>query len=598
MESDRTNFYNNRAVHFLKESQKSNRQSQYISFFRIIIFAAFLILVVLAADNRDPYLLGLTSAIFFLLFGVMVNVHDRVKYSAKQYGFLSRINEEEINRLKGDLDQFDGGNYFLDEHHPYHADLDIFGRNSLFQLLNRTTTFRGRKILSEWISEPAGPEDIRSRQDAVRELADDIGWLQDFEATGRHSEVHADTGRFLKWLETGPLLSGNRFYELIRFISPVAVLTLLVLFLFHGFSFLWFLMALAFNGLVLFAAMDKVRTIHESTSSSLKSLQSLESLIIMIEKKEFSAIRLQEISKVFKPEGTPASTIIRRLRRILLQLDNRSNMVYQLFNVFLLFDLHFTIAAEKWKRNQPEDIRDWFQKLGELEALNSLAGYHFANPEYAFPEINPEFFIFNAEGMGHPLIPGHHRVNNDFSFGGKGTVVLITGSNMSGKSTFLRTVGVNLVLAMTGAPACTRKFNVSLFRTFTGMRTRDNLEENISSFYAELKRIRQLLDYIPGEIPVLYLLDEILKGTNSNDRHLGAVSLVNQLSVEHTAGMISTHDLDLARQTMKNPGIINFSFESSMKEEEIIFDYKLRPGICETFNASRLMEKMGIRLLK
>jgi DNA mismatch repair ATPase MutS len=189
-------------------------------------------------------------------------------------------------------------------------------------------------------------------------------------------------------------------------------------------------------------------------------------------------------------------------------------------------------------------------------------------------------------------------MNNNFSFAGKGTIVLITGSNMSGKSTFLRTVGINAVLALAGAPVCSEKLTISSFRVFAGMRSRDNLEESISGFYAELKRIRQLIDYITGEIPVLFLLDEILKGTNSIDRHLGAVSLVHQLSGKNTCGMISTHDLDLARQTMKNRYVQNFSFESSIKGEEIIFDYKLRPGICETFNASILMEKMGIQLIK
>lgn len=344
--------------------------------------------------------------------------------------------------------------------------------------------------------------------------------------------------------------------------------------------------------------MNEIKTIHESTSASIKSLQSFEALIGMVEKKEFRTTRLQEISSDFRLPGTPASKIIGHLKRILQQLDNRSNQIYQLANLLFLLDLHYSIAAEKWKKRQPENIKKWFLRLGEMEALNSLAGYRYANPDYSFPEISSRNFVLQADNMGHPLIPYGQRVNNNFSLNGVGTIAMITGSNMAGKSTFLRTVGVNVILALMGAPVCAQKLFISNFRVFTSMRTQDNLEENISSFYAELKRIRQLLDHIDQAVPLLFLLDEILKGTNSNDRHLGAVSLVNQLSGEKVSGLISTHDLDLARDTMKSSRIVNYSFESKILGDEINFDYKLRPGICETFNASKLMEKMGIRLLK
>lgn len=231
-------FYRNRADLFLSESQKSHRKSQYISMFRIVSFLGFLILVVLAANRGDLALLILTTILFIILFGVLVNLHDRVRYSMKQSEFLSRINEEEILRIKGNLESFERGGYFLDENHAYHVDLDIFGKNSLFQLLNRTTTFWGRKILASWISEPAAPEEIPERQKAVRELTGDIDWMQEFEATGRHAEVHAETGRFLNWLETETLLLGNRFYHLVRFIGPVLLMSQVILYLFYDFSFM------------------------------------------------------------------------------------------------------------------------------------------------------------------------------------------------------------------------------------------------------------------------------------------------------------------------------------------------------------------------
>lgn len=591
-------FYKQRAADFLKESQKLNRKAGTISFLRIITFVSFLVILVIAANQGNLFLLILSAIIFILIFGVLVNRHDRIKYKVKQNGFLSQINEDEILRLKGNLNSFDQGIFFIDEDHPYHIDLDIFGENSLFQLLNRTTTYWGRKILSNWLSEPATDNEICSRQLAVQELAENLDWSQEFQATGKHFEDHRNIKVFLNWLEEKPLILGNRFYQIIRYAGPIIIFVLLVLLIFSMIPWTILLAGVFLQGLVLFFVIDPVRTIHESTSASIKSLQSFEALIGMVEKKDFQSNKLQEIRSIYRLKGMPASEIIGQLKRILQRLDNRSNQIYQLFNVILLFDLHYAIAAEVWKKSQPDDIKKWFATLGEMEAINSLAAYHYANPDYSFPEISMDDFVFQAENMGHPLIPSRKRINNDFSLRGKGTIALITGSNMAGKSTFLRTVGVNVILALMGAPVCAEKLILSDFRVFTSMRTQDNLEENISSFYAELKRIRLLFDKIDPQLPLLFLLDEILKGTNSRDRHLGAVSLVKQLSGENVAGLISTHDLELARNAMKASKVTNYSFESLIQGNEISFDYKLNPGICETFNASILMEKMGIRLFK
>jgi hypothetical protein len=591
-------FYKQRADFFLQESQKLNRKARTISFLRIITFVSFLVILLRAANQGNLFLLIMPAIIFILIFGFLVNRHDRIKYKVKKNGFLSQINEEEILRLRGNLDTFDHGISFIDEDHPYQVDLDIFGENSLFQLLNRTTTYWGRKILSNWLSDPAIDNEILSRQLAVQELAGNLDWSQEFQATGKYFEDHRNIKVFLNWLDEKPLIHGNRFYQIIRYTGPIIIFGLLILLILSIIPWTILLAGVFLQGLVLFFVIDPVRSIHESTSASIKSLQSFEALIGMVEKKDFRSRKLQEIRSIFRLKGMPASEIIGQLKRILQRLDNRSNQIYQLFNVILLFDLHYAIAAEGWKKSQPEHIKKWFVTLGEMEAINSLAAYHYANPDYSFPEISMDDFIFQAENMGHPLIPYRKRINNDFSLHGKGTIAMITGSNMAGKSTFLRTVGINVILALMGAPVCAEKLILSDFRVFTSMRTQDNLEENISSFYAELKRIRLLFDKIDPQVPLLFLLDEILKGTNSKDRHLGAVSLVKQLSGENVTGLISTHDLELARNALKTSKVTNYSFESLIQGNEISFDYKLNPGICETFNASILMEKMGIRILK
>jgi ABC-type Na+ transport system ATPase subunit NatA len=591
-------FYKKRVNDFYEKSLKSKQKAKYISFFRLITFIGFLVISVIAANRGDLIMLSVSVILFLLFFIFLVNKHHQVNYSFKHYGYLSAINEEEILRIEGKFDSFEGGLSFIDQHHNYHVDLDIYGQNSLFQLLNRTTTYWGRNVLASWLSAPASYEEILARQDAVIELASDIDWSQELQAKGRHHEDHADMRIFLNWLQKEPLILGNRFLEVIRYTGPFLTLILAILFFSSVISWEWPVLSILLQSFIIPITSQRIKIIHESTAASIKSLQSFEALIELVEKKDFRAVRLQEIRSIFLLEEGTASRIIGRLKRILQGLDNRANQIYQLVNFILLLDLHYAIAAEKWKKRQPENTKKWFQKLGEMEALNSLAGYHYANPHYSFPEISREAFLFETGNIGHPMIPYSHRVYNNYEHGGKGTIAIITGSNMAGKTTFLRTIGVNTVLALMGGPVCADYMKISNFRVFTSMRNQDNLEENISSFYAELKRFRQLFDHINRHGPLLFLLDEILKGTNSNDRHLGAVSLVKQLSEKYAMGLISTHDLELAKSSVKDPGIVNYSFESSIEGDEILFDYKLRPGICATFNASKLMEKMGIKLVK
>ncbi len=591
-------FYKQRAYEFILKSKNFNKKARLISLVRLITFLSMIVISLMAADSGNIYLLFLTLIVFIIVFSILVYFHNQISFLSRHFKFLSQINEDEILRIQGKLDTFENGIQFQNEHHPYHTDLDIFGSNSLFQLLNRTTTFWGRKVLSTWISETADKEEILARQAAIQELAEDINWSQELNATGKHYEDHGDVEVFLNWLDKSPLILGNRFYDLIRYSGPIMLIIIFILFLFSVVSFKWFLLGITLHAIILLYILEKVKIIHESTASSIKSLQSFEALIRMVEKRKFESVCLKNLKSIFYGNGLSASKTIGQLKRLFQRLDNRTNLIYQLMNVVLLLDIHYCISSEKWKKRQPESVKKWFGKLGEMEALNSLAGYRFTNPDYSFPEISSDDFFFHCENMGHPLIPNSKRVNNDFSLKDEDTIALITGSNMAGKTTFLRTVGINTVLALMGAPVCANSMKVSRFRIFTSMRTQDNLEENISSFYAELKRIKQLFNYIEHDLPLFFLLDEILKGTNSRDRHLGAVSLVHQLSGENVAGLISTHDLELAKNAMKTTRVVNYSFESTINGDDIHFDYKLRQGICESFNASKLMEKMGIKLLK
>jgi DNA mismatch repair ATPase MutS len=585
----RSNTYHSRYLN-LKAKLKS------LAFLRVVTFISFLVIVTVSANYSNLMGVIVSTVLFILIFVVLVKLYNNTQFLANHNKFLSNINSDELLRSNGSLDGFDPGLEFADAEHPYHNDLDIFGNNSLFQLSNRCTTYWGRETLAEWLSSKADHEEILMRQNSIKELSENIDWLQEFQATGLHYENKPDISRFLKWLKSKQVISGSTYHKIARFLGPALMTIILILVIFSVITYHWIFFGIVLNSLILLNILEKVKNIHENTAEAIKTLRSLEALIILAEKSSFKSMKIKKLQSIYLENIPKVSRRIGTLNRILQNLDNRSNQIYHLFNVLFLLDLQFAIQAEKWKMEQPDNIESWFKAMGEFEALTSFAGMAFANPGYSFPEVLKGEHILNAKNIGHPLIPAKSRISNDFSLEGLGSIGMITGSNMAGKSTFLRTVGVNVVLALAGAPVCADTFGLTLSQIFSSMRTQDNLEENISSFYAELNRIRKLLLITADNIPVFFLLDEILKGTNSHDRHLGAVSLVHQLTDENTSGLISTHDISLAREAAEGRKVSNYSFNSTIHGDEIFFDYRLTPGICESFNASKLMKKMGIRI--
>ena len=323
-------------------------------------------------------------------------------------------------------------------------------------------------------------------------------------------------------------------------------------------------------------------------------LKGYENVILQIENQTFKSSLLVDLHSRLKLGNSSASNSIQSLRRILMFLLSRGNFLYLPFNLLFLLDVNWLLMAIQWKKKNINQVKDWFDTVHQIDALSDISSYAHANPDFVFATIADSAQTLNVREMGHPLIKKEQRIRNDFSLNEKGKLGLVTGSNMSGKSTFLRTIGVNLVLAQMGAPVCAEKFEFSIVQVFTSMRTQDNLEENVSSFYAELKRLKTLLDLLNEEESIFYMLDEILKGTNSEDRHKGALSLIDQLVKENCRGLISTHDIQLSKLSDTNQNIQNMSFNSSIVEDEIIFDYKLSLEACKSFNASKLMEKMGI----
>lgn len=452
---------------------------------------------------------------------------------------------------------------------------------------------------------------ILQRQLAIKELAAKPEWRQNFQATGMHfRHKKSDYAKLLAWAQKPVyLLPRQSKYMMIviplSILATVALVYFIIQFLFLGNVEGIFPLAIIslINGLVLRKVKPAAEEIIDNLHQNIKVLGGYRSLILDIQSEKFQSAILQHIQSILRHRESSAATEINRLKKIVAVFELRgrrrefNHAFYAVFNNLWFFDVYLIFLTEKWKQKNGSYLNAWTSAVSEFEVLSSLAGFYYSNPSFTFPEIKDEPYVIQFEMIGHPLIGAEKRVCNHFSLDGKGEIAMITGSNMAGKSTFLRTVGVNLVLALMGAPCCAKSGKVSNMKIFTSMRTQDNLEEGVSSFYAELKRIEQLLSLIKSGEAIFFLLDEMFKGTNSQDRYKGGVSLIKQLHELNAFGIISTHDLELAKLAGNHMIVANFSFNSEIKAGEMLFNYALTSGICMDFNASELMKRSGIKIL-
>ena len=512
---------------------------------------------------------------------------------------LIHITEEEIAAIGHEYTGFPDGSEFLPAHHTYAGDLDIFGRASLYQFTNRGTSDQGRRLLADWMLQPADPGDISLRQDAARELADMPEWRQQLQAFGRSRTITSRTEENISaWLREPADFLQKPLWITVRILFPLTSFSILALYLFGTIPQSPFLTGLVVMLFISFVISKRIMPAYVKLNKVSAELEALSTSINWIERTSFKSPLLLSLQQQYAGNGEPAATTIRKLKKILDRLDYRLNpVVFIPLSAFLCWDLQQIFALEKWKTKNVNGIREWFSALGAFEALASLGNLRFNHPAWCFPEIVTADAVFEATSMGHPLIPPAKCVLNSFSTSGVGQLNLVTGSNMAGKSTFLRSTGVNMVLAMMGAPVFAKALKLSPMRVMSSMRISDNLEENTSTFYAELKKLKEVIDAVNKKEKVFLLLDEILRGTNSADRHTGSAALLKQLVQKNAAGMVATHDLELAKLESAFPGNIrNFHFDVQVENEELYFDYKLKEGVCKSMNASILMKKIGIEV--
>ncbi|GGC04675.1 MutS-related protein [Dyadobacter sediminis] len=588
------NFFENQLVKARAAEAEAQRKFNFLAIARLAVFAGMLVLGWLW--NKNGGLLWI-SGLFALLiaFLVLMRCQQAARRNRDFHRNLQTVNEDELERLQFRFKRTDTGTPFQEKDHAYSTDLDIFGEYSLYKLLNRTRTEEGARRLASWLKNPASPDEIRLRQQASEEFKKNPDVIQLWEATALlHEHAAKQIGSFRLWAsDTLPA----ELASTLRLRWWPLVTVFIAVFVFAGLIPYWpLLLSLGVHLVILRRFQMVIQQITDKTTALGQTLTAYSDLLAIAESTSYNSHWW--LTRKALIQGSSAA--LKSVGSLFEKLDYKNNPFFFLFaGVPTLWDLHCLAGLENWKRSNHTKLNDWLDVLADIEAMNSLGGHAFANPDYILPEVVQENEVFiNALSMGHPLIPANRRISNDFSMRGTGHTILVTGSNMSGKSTFLRTIGLNLVLAQTGAAVSASGFSCSPVRVFSSMRTQDSLEESTSSFYAELKRLKKLLDLANenNETPVFYLLDEILKGTNSVDRHKGAEALIRQLHEKKSAGLVSTHDLELGEWGAHENYVHNFHFRSDVENGKLKFDYQLHEGICRSFNASELMRMMGIEI--
>ena len=588
--------YVQRIVNFNEKLAAVQGREQKIAIARAVFFLSALVLLIVFVKSN--WILGaLIPGSLMIGFIWLVQISSRLKSKLIHLQNLVQINKDELLALDGNLDPFKTGSQYQDYHHAYSYDLDIFGEHSLYRLLDRTGTVPGRDRLAEELLNPEQDKEvILGRQQAVHELSINVDWRQNFLATARQIIFEKDETRELKnWLKGKDHFSGNRIYSILFVVVPIlsiAIPALIALNFLSVYSALYYLLPLA---LVVFQAR---RILHEQNRLGrfVKLFKKYSGILLLIEQEEFTSDLLRDEQDVLIHKDLMASKIVNRLSGILWGIESRNNLIMALLlNAFVIWDIRYMVKLEIWRRDFGEAFEDWLNVIARIEVLNSLANLTHNRSDLVFPELAEGELKLEMLDGGHPFIDPEVRVDNSLNFTAKGQIKIITGANMAGKSTLLRTVGINLILALMGAPVCAKKFTFTPVRIRTSVRTNDSLGDNESYFYAELVKLNRIMTELREKGPMFVIVDEMLRGTNSRDKHMGSVGIVKQLVELGAIGLVATHDVELGQLIKIYPDQIeNKCFEVDISGEQLSFDYQLRDGISQNLNATFLMKQMGI----
>ncbi|MCF6169738.1 MAG: hypothetical protein L3J66_02005 [Bacteroidales bacterium] len=578
--------------------ENSRRVIRQTAILRITVFTLTVAGIYIATKHGMGWVAG-TGLAGFSAF-IALAMRHAVLFKKKQwFETLVQINRQELDLLDGITEGHDEGRGFLDENHPFTYNLDIFGKRSLFQLINRSATQEGKQALASLLQNPVKDEKLlRQRQQAIAELRDKPVWRQHFQATGLLTEENKNNvGEIFHWMNSKRLSFNTPFYKTMLILNPLVGFTVVALISLGMINYTAFLLFLALPLALVGMRLGAINKEHLLLGKKTTQFQKYARLFRFIENEKFES-GLLSASKS-KLAGMPHSAHqgIRKLSKITAAFDYRLNLLVGFFlNVFFLWDILQLIRLERWKKTNSHYVQTWFLVLSLFDELSSFAGFAFNHPQSVFPVFSKEFKI-EAGNVKHPFMAPEKCVGNDISVSGWGQFTIVTGANMAGKSTYLRTVGINLVMALTGLPVLAESFVFKPVDVFTGIKTSDSLQDGESYFFAELKRLKALIDLLESGSRVFVILDEILRGTNSADKQKGSLGLLRQFIRLQTAGFVATHDLALGRLSENYPeNIRNKRFEVEIANNELVFDYKLKDGISQNLNATFLMKKMGITL--
>ena len=589
MTQDPATFYNAQIEKYRTHLHAASRKLGFSSLLRVLVFLAIAFAVYAFWGNATAILaiVLVGSAVFIFL----VSRHSDLRYERDKFRELININETELKVLKRNFHNLPNGSEFADPLHPYSQDIDLFGKGSFFQYLNRSTLVEGKEKLAQLLLSN-DIEHIDLKQEAIKELAGMADWRQNFSAIATLVKTENRTLTITKWLDQYKNFVPRimKWLPVLFSVLSAIIITGFILDYISGVSLgIWFFMGLFITGFY----MKRINVLSESVSKVQDTFHQYYQLLAIIENTSFTSELLRKNKDLIVTEKQKASVILKKFSRAIDSLEQRNNMIFGILGKgFMLWDLRYSWKLEQWIGEHGQEVQKWFRAIEYLDAYNSLGNFAFNHPSYVFPDLHHDSHISEATQLAHPLLDPEKRVANDFSIE-KEQFFIITGANMAGKSTFLRTVSLQILMGNVGLPVCATYCHYTPIKLITSMRTTDSLTDDESYFFSELKRLKFVVDEIKTD-QYFIILDEILKGTNSTDKAIGSRKFIEKLVGSNSTGIIATHDLSLCEVAEELPQVKNYYFDAEIINDELNFDYRFKKGICQNMNASFLLKKMEI----
>ncbi len=576
--------------------QNLKRRIHNIGTLRLLLIAGMIITLWFCRNLGVPVLIA-TAIAFLIPFLALIVYHTKLHAKHTYEEGIINLCENELKALNYDFSAFDGAAEQTDSQHPFSLDLDIFGEKSLFQSINRTITLIGKVRLADWFKNPlSNKQDIISRQQAVKELHAKTVFRHDFYITGKERQnSDKDIQQLNKLSFQTTHFSESLSWRILIWLIPITWLIAIAASIWMdippGILSILFIVSMIIANI----HMKRITKLHQTVDNMNKLLSVYSKLMEHIEGENFDSDILKKKQQALTSNGLTASKTIKKLSGIIGGLDQRFNMAAIIFNILYLRDMRHVMQLEKWIKAHSGHFDAWFDTLAEIDAFCSLGSFAFNHPDYIYPSIADNYFEMEGKALGHPLIHRDKCVCNNIDIPGNKYFLIVTGANMAGKSTYLRTVGVNFLFSCMGMPVFAESLTVYPAHLITSLRTADSLVSNESYFFAELKRLKMIIDRLDNDEELFIILDEILKGTNSVDKQKGSIALVKQLVKKGTCGIIATHDLMLGSLAEIFPEHVrNKRFEADITNNELTFTYQIRDGIAQNMNATFLMKRMGI----